>query len=171
MSQPSSPQQTFIVDCHICRAKVAAIETGRSEEIGSDPESGIPYGERVQIGNCPRCSSILVGHSTQLDFEGYDGEYDRWSDSVRVFPKPSKIFASYRIPRLVTESLSEADRALQANANIAACVMFGRALEALCRDVIRGFDAKSVEVTIRRWRLMSIGSFRPSAPASVGHCG
>ncbi len=27
----------------------------------------------------------------------------------------------------------EADRAIQANANIAACVMFGRALEALCR--------------------------------------
>jgi hypothetical protein len=33
-------------------------------------------------------------------------------------------------------SLAEADRALQANANIAACVMFGRALEAVCRDIL-----------------------------------
>src|SRR6185369_11405742 len=41
-----------------------------------------------------------------------------------------------RIPRVVTDSLSEADRSLQAGANIAACVMLGRALEALCRDII-----------------------------------
>ncbi|HEY3305494.1 MAG TPA: DUF4145 domain-containing protein [Candidatus Binatia bacterium] len=32
--------------------------------------------------------------------------------------------------------MAEADRSLQANANIAACVMLGRALEALCIDVL-----------------------------------
>ncbi len=73
---------------------------------------------------------------TQIDFENYNSDEDRWSDVVRVFPSPPKAFSSYRIPKVVTDSLVEADRSLQANANIAACVMFGRALEALCRDVL-----------------------------------
>ena len=67
---------------------------------------------------------------------GYDSEEDRWSDVTRVYPKPPKTFSSYRIPRVVLSSLKEADRSLQANANIAACAMLGRALEALCRDVL-----------------------------------
>jgi hypothetical protein len=37
----------------------------------------------------------------------------------------------------VKDSLLEADRSLQANANIAACVMFGRALEAMCQAVLQ----------------------------------
>jgi Domain of unknown function (DUF4145) len=50
--------------------------------------------------------------------------------------KPPKTFSSFRIPSTVTKSLAEADIALQGNACLAACVMFGRALEALCRDVL-----------------------------------
>jgi hypothetical protein len=57
--------------------------------------------------------------------------------SLDVFPQPSKSFSSCRIPRIVTDSLHEADRSLQAGANIAACVMLGRALEALCRDILQ----------------------------------
>ena len=129
---------TFIVDCHLCRAKVAAIETGRAERSGTEEESNEPWGVRVLFGSCPSCGAILVGESTQLDFEGYEAEYDRWSDVVRVFPKPPKAFASYRIPRVVKDSLLDADRSLQANANTAACVMFGRALEAICQAVLEG---------------------------------
>jgi hypothetical protein len=130
--------RTFIVDCHRCRAKVAAQECGRAERDGVYDESGEPWGERVLVGTCPMCSVILVGQSTQIEFEGYSAEEDRWSDVVRVFPKPSKAFSSYRIPRVVTDSLLDADRSLQANANIAACVMFGRALEAMCVGVLEG---------------------------------
>jgi Domain of unknown function (DUF4145) len=130
--------KTFIVDCHNCRAKVAALETGRAERSGTEEESAEPYGERVLVGVCPSCGALLVGESTQLDFEGLDAGEDRWSDVVRVFPKPSKAFSSYRIPRVVKDSLLEADRSLQANANIAACVMFGRALEATCQDALEG---------------------------------
>lgn len=128
--------KTFIIDCHICKAKVAALEAGRAERSGWIEEAGEPYGVKLLVGNCPSCSSLLVGETTQIGFENYDSEEDRWSDVVRVFPKPPKAFSSYRIPRVVTDSLLEADRSLQANANIAACVMFGRALEALCRDVL-----------------------------------
>jgi hypothetical protein len=46
------------------------------------------------------------------------------------------MFSSHRIPRTLDQSLQEADRSLQAGANIAACVMLGRSLEALCRDVL-----------------------------------
>lgn len=129
---PQNPM--FVVDCPWCKTKVAVTETGRLENKGADPEDDVPFGLRVMIGRCGKCMSILVGESTQLDFEGYDSDQDRWSDVVRVYPKPPKMFSSHRIPRLVTDSLSEADRSLQAGAHIAACVMLGRALEALCRD-------------------------------------
>ena len=129
--------ETFVVDCPWCRAKVAVAETGPVENTGLDPEDGVPYGLRVMVGRCGSCASILVGESTQLDFQDYDSDQDRWSDVVRVYPKPPKTFSSHRIPRLVKDSLSEADRSLQAGAHVAACVMLGRALEALCRDILK----------------------------------
>jgi hypothetical protein len=46
------------------------------------------------------------------------------------------MFTSYRIPASVKQSLAEADKVVQAGAYLAACIMFGRALEAVCRDVL-----------------------------------
>jgi hypothetical protein len=129
-------QRTFIVDCPWCRAKVAASESGRAECVGFDNDAGEPYGSKVLVGICPSCRSILVGETEQIGFENYDSDEDRWSDVVRIYPKPPKVFSSYRIPKVVKESLNEADRSLQAGANIAACVMLGRALEALCRNIL-----------------------------------
>lgn len=129
-------QRTFIIDCPWCKAKVAASETGRAERGGFDDDAGEPYGSKVLVGICPSCKSILVGKTDQIGFENYDSDEDRWSDVVRVYPKPPKVFSSYRIPRVVEDSLTEADRSLQAGANIAACVMLGRALEALCRNIL-----------------------------------
>lgn len=127
---------TFIVDCPHCRAKVAALESGRALRQGFDDDAGEPFGEEVHIGACPRCRTILVGQATQIGFRDTDGDDNVWSDIVRVFPKPAKVFSSWRIPRVVTDSLLDADRSLQANACIAACVMFGRALEAMCQHVL-----------------------------------
>ncbi len=132
-----APKKTFIVDCHNCKAKVAAVEEGRAERSGWADEIDEPYGERYLVGHCPSCFSLLVGESIQVDFEGYDAYEDGWADVVRIYPKPAKSFSSIRVPVLVRESLAEAERALQVNANIAACVMLGRALEALCRDVLK----------------------------------
>ena len=128
--------ETFVIDCHQCKAKVAAMEVGRTQHVFWHDDMGEPIGERVLLGKCPTCKSILVGLSTQLHFESHDNDVDVWSDITRVFPKPPKVFSSCRIPRTITASLVEADRSLQSSANIAACVMFGRALEALCRDVL-----------------------------------
>lgn len=137
-------EMTFVVDCPRCRAKVAAVEHGRAERHGVEDGSGEPWGERVLVGTCPRCSEIIVGQSTQIEFGGYTADEDQWSDVARVFPKPSKAFSSYRIPRVVKESLIEADRSLQANANIASCVMFGRALEAMCQNILGGVKDPSL---------------------------
>jgi len=128
--------KTFIIDCPRCKAKVAAIETGCAEQGIDDPDYHEPYCCKVLIGNCPRCRSVLVGETEQFAFEGINAYADKWTDVVRVYPKPTKTFSSYRIPRVLKDSLNEADRALQAGANMAACLMFGRALEALCRDVL-----------------------------------
>jgi Domain of unknown function (DUF4145) len=136
MATTAKAPPTFIVDCPYCKAKVAAIESGRAEIFIVDEQSGQPYCKMVFVGNCPKCKFILVGESDQVEFKNYDASEDLWSDIVRVYPKPPKAFSSERIPKVVSVSLDEADRSLQAGANIAACAMLGRALEALCRDVL-----------------------------------
>ena len=142
----ASIQRTFIVDCPWCKAKVAASESGFAERGGFDDDAGEPYGTKVLVGTCPSCKSILVGETEQIGFENYDSDEDRWSDVVRIYPKPPKVFSSYRIPKVVKDSLSEADRSLQAGANIAACVMLGRALEALCRNILE-FEPETSSTT------------------------
>jgi hypothetical protein len=136
MATKAKAPLTFIVDCPECKAKVAATESGQAECFTYDDEAMQPYGKRVFVGNCPKCDMILVGESDQLDFANHDAAHDRWSDIVRVYPKPTKTFSSWRIPKVVSDSLDQADRSLQSGANIAACVMLGRALEALCRDIL-----------------------------------
>jgi hypothetical protein len=133
-------QDTFIVDCPRCNAKVAALQTGLAQNGGWNEENREPWGEMLLVGKCPKCSTLIAGESKQVDFENFNADDDRWTDVVRVYPKPPRAFTSYRIPRVVKDSLVEADRSLQANANIAACVMLGRALEALCRDILEPKD-------------------------------
>jgi Domain of unknown function (DUF4145) len=147
---------TFIVDCPACKAKVAANETGRAEKTGFDDDAAEPYGWRLHVGICPRCSTLLAAQSHQIKFKGWEGdEVNVWSEPVRVHPKPPKTFSSFRIPSGVTNSLTEADIALQGNANLAACVMFGRALEALCRDVLFTVEEKkAIRAGTAKKRLM-----------------
>jgi hypothetical protein len=122
---------TFVVDCPSCKAKVGVKEAGCAEFAMVD-EGNVPYAEKISIGNCPKCRAILVGQSLQRRFKDYDSYEDEWSDVVRVFPNPRKTFSSYEIPAVARSSLEEADRCLQAGAHFAACVMLGRALEAVC---------------------------------------
>lgn len=147
----------FIIDCCWCKAKVAAKQLGIATNQGSDPDCGEPCGHRLYLGKCPTCGRLLAGESDQLDYAGYDANEDRWSDIVRVFPKPPKQFSSPRIPRQVTESLAEAERTLQANANTAACVMLGRALEAMCRDVLSIHDAKAATASMAPTKKIMLG--------------
>jgi hypothetical protein len=150
------PAKTFIVDCPECKAKVAAEEKGCALHTGLIEEVGEPYGIKVLVGNCPRCKTPLAARSEQIRFKGWEDEDDDvWSDPVRVHPNPPKTFVSYRIPSTVTKSLAEAEISLQGNATLAACVMFGRALEALCRDILfTAEEKKAVRAGTSKKRMM-----------------
>jgi Domain of unknown function (DUF4145) len=149
----------FIIDCPRCKAKVGA-EGGMSiDRSYFDDDAGEPYGERVMMGKCPTCTLILVGRAEQRTFANYQGDdQDTFGDVVRVYPEPPKVFTSYRIPRPLTQSLIEADRSLQAGANIAATVMLGRALEALCRDNLEDKTAKVPDQPEPKRKRVMLGS-------------
>ena len=134
---------TFIIDCPRCRAKVAAICTGTAARSGQYHDSDDPFAEKLLVGKCPVCETLLAGRTEQIAFENFGSYYDEWSDVVRVFPSPGKAFTSIRIPKSLNESLCEGDKSLQAGAYTAACAMFGRALEALCRDVLQNASTSS----------------------------
>jgi hypothetical protein len=120
----NTPLTTFIIDCPECKAKVAAVAHGEVRTRGGvDEEGDEHYGQCLAIGQCPKCRCLLAGASQQVGIENYDSYRDEWGDFVRVYPKPRRTFVSNRIPSLVTDSVTEADKALQANANTAACVM------------------------------------------------
>lgn len=144
-----TPLPTFIVDCPLCKAKVAAQEHGRISQPGCiDNRTGEEhYGVTVALGKCPKCSSIVIGESQQVGIGGYDSDEDEWGDPVRVYPDPPKAFRSSRIPKIVSDSISEGMKSLQASANVAACVMFGRALEAICRDLLESKPKEVPEIT------------------------
>ena len=143
-------EKTFIVDCPNCRAKVAAETAGVAERSGCHYDSNEPYADRLYVGKCPRCGNLIAGESHQTAFMELGAEFDEWSDVVRLYPKPTKTFSSYRIPHVVTDSLLEGDRSLQAGAHTAACVMFGRALEAVCRDLLQPSPPSKVRVRGRQ---------------------
>ena len=141
--------KTFIIDCPYCKAKVAAEVAGIAENSGREYDSNEPYAERLYVGKCPRCETLLAGESHQTAFIEMGAEFDQWSDVVRLHPKPIKTFSSHRIPNVVTDSLVEGDRSLQAGANTAACVMFGRALEAVCRNLLQPSSASKSRIRRR----------------------
>ena len=154
-------EKTFIVDCPYCKAKVAAEVSGVAENKGRDYDSHEPYADRLYVGKCPQCRTLLSGESHQTAFMEWGAEFDEWSDVVRLYPKPAKTFSSCRIPHVVTDSLVQGDRSLQAGAHTAACVMFGRALEAVCRNLLQPSPPAKVRVRGSQRRI----SPEPSAPA------
>ena len=98
--------KTFIVDCPTCKAKVAAEVSGVAEHSGNWHETNEPFADRLYVGKCPRCNTLLSGKSHQVSFVELGSDFDEWSDVVRVFPEPIKTFTSYRIPKVVTLSLA-----------------------------------------------------------------
>lgn len=124
---------TFIIDCPRCKAKVAAEQHGSVDYCDND----FGMQSRVVLGRCPSCKLAVVGRADEIGFRAdEEDEHVVFSDVVRVYPDPPRRFTSGRIPRPLNQSLGEADKSFQAGANIAACVMLGRALEALCRDLL-----------------------------------
>lgn len=116
---------------------MAAVEHGVVRHSGGiDSEGDEHYGVCLAIGQCPRCRTLVAAEAQQVRIGGYDAHDDEWGDFVRVYPKPPRTFSSRRIPTAVTHSILEAEKAIQANAHTAACVMLGRALEGVCQNLL-----------------------------------
>lgn len=127
--------ESFIVDCPYCRAKVAAELSGHAYRDGHN-EDFVPFAEKLLVGKCPICKSLIAGETHQVTFEEFNGYENEWSDVARIYPEPSRRFMSFRIPKVVKDSIHDAEKSLQAGAYIAACAMSGRALEAVCRHIL-----------------------------------
>lgn len=135
---------TFLVDCDTCKAKVAAVQDGIAE-MGVEVYDNEPYGgSRLYVGKCPVCLRPVAASSTQVSIAGYDADEDEWSNPVRVYPNPPRVLST-RVPKLVQQSMSEAETCLQAGVHVPACVMLGRALEGLCRDQLKAEIAAALE--------------------------
>jgi hypothetical protein len=78
-------ETTFLVECDTCQARVAARQTGVAEKSGYDTYADEPYARRLYVGACPHCSSLLAAFQEQIAFENFDSDFDRWSDSIRVY--------------------------------------------------------------------------------------
>lgn len=133
--------QHFLVDCNRCQAKVSATQTGSAHHDLSDHEEMNFDSVAIYVGNCPRCGQILVGRSEQTGFENLNAYEDSWSEPTRVYPSPTRTL-SFAVPKEVRHSVNQAEKCLQVGAYDAACVMFGRALESLCNDVIGQKEAE-----------------------------
>ncbi|RYF02237.1 MAG: DUF4145 domain-containing protein [Comamonadaceae bacterium] len=131
----SNENETFLVECDRCQARVAAKQSGMAERSGWDDEISEPYASQLCVGKCPHCNSLLAAMREQIGFANFDSEYDIWTDGLRVYPNPAKTFG-VGIPKVVKASITEAQRCVNAGANTAACVMLGRTVEALCHDII-----------------------------------
>jgi hypothetical protein len=83
--------------------------------------------DRYRLCSCPNCGAVLLGYEYSDGFPD-----DGFTAPKRVWPKPAEEF-DYRIPKLIRESLEEAQKCLTACAYDACVAMCGRALEAIGR--------------------------------------
>ena len=113
----------MLIECNECKAKVDAEVLSFHEHLHADI-----FSYRTYLLKCPSCNIALVGESEEIfnDGEKY------WSDVTRVFPSPRRLIR-YGIPEVVSNSINEAERCMQAGAFLATAAMCGRALEGICR--------------------------------------
>lgn len=116
----------MIIQCYYCKASVDA------EVIDFVEYEEAFWQERVYLLRCPVCKFALVGLNTDMHTE----KGVTWSQLIRVFPKPARAasLSEYDgIPKVVIDSLKEAEKCNQVGAYLAAASMAGRAVEGVCR--------------------------------------
>ncbi|WP_230456440.1 DUF4145 domain-containing protein [Leptospira santarosai] len=120
-------EKRMFIDCIECKGKVSA-DLLASEE-------NLPNGERdgyaIYFLKCPICEMLMIGEA-DYEFQDY-GEYSFSSHLRRLWPSPKKEI-DRSIPKLVRNSIEEAQRCFDADAFSACAVMCGRSLEALCKE-------------------------------------
>ena len=116
----------MIIECHQCKARVDA------EEVGHVEFEEAFWFERVYLLRCPVCKNALVGLCSDVQTE----KGQEWGQLVRVYPKPGRSASLSEfsgLPKVVIDSLKEAEKCVQVGAYLAAAAMAGRAVEGICR--------------------------------------
>lgn len=117
------------IDCPDCESKIGAEILSSSSF--SEEESGVTL--VVYLLKCPICSLPICAVS-EIELGGTIEEPE-WEEGLleRVWPYPKKNFLD--LPTSVKQSLEEAEKCFNVNANLACSVMCRRTLESLCVDL------------------------------------
>lgn len=117
------------IDCPDCESKIGAKILSSSSFF----EEGSGLTLIVYLLKCPVCSLPICAVS-EMEIAGTidDPEWEEGSLD-RVWPYPKKFF--FDLPTSVKESLEEAEKCFNVNANLACSVMCRRTLESLCVDL------------------------------------
>lgn len=123
-------RSTEVVECSVCEAKVRATVLSRKDFF---QESSADFYSVLML-ECQACKTPILGYCF-IDFDlGPDDEFiEKYGPVKRVWPAPTRILSD-ALPKLVRNSIDEAQKCLLARAHSACVVMCGRALEALCKD-------------------------------------
>ncbi len=91
----------MLIECPYCRSRVDAKVHGSRRYVDtvehSDPEV-------VSVGECPSCSTTLVGRQQEVEHPDYGPVL---TDSERLWPRPKRPIA-WSVPDIVKVSLEEA---------------------------------------------------------------
>lgn len=117
----------MIIDCNYCRASVDAKILSKKEFGANEIFDPTCY----YFLECPVCESIMLAW---CEIERIDGDDSNWGfvNPHRIYPAPPSFLHS-SIPKLVRNSLEEADKCIRAHAYSACAVMCGRTIEAICK--------------------------------------
>lgn len=117
------------IDCPDCESKIGAEIL--SSSIFFEKEVDITL--KIYLLKCPVCNLPICAVS-EIEIGGTIDDPE-WEEGPleRVWPYPKKHF--YDLPTSVKQSLEEAEKCFNVNANLACSVMCRRALESLCVDL------------------------------------
>jgi hypothetical protein len=118
----------MIIECEHCNARVDA-KVLAEYDVPPSPDS-LPY--KYAFVLCPLCETPHVGQAEQIQV-GSD-EYE-WSHLDRLWPNPPKNL-DRKVPRVVRDSMEEAERCFRSRAYKGCAVMTGRALEGICSSIL-----------------------------------
>ncbi|XOB41335.1 MAG: DUF4145 domain-containing protein [Candidatus Nealsonbacteria bacterium] len=124
------------IDCPTCESKVGAEVLSGISFFDEGPDVTLV----VYLLKCPVCSLPICAVS-EMEIGGVI-DNPEWEEGLleRVWPYPKKNF--FDLPTSVKQSLEEAGKCFNVNANLACSVMCRRTLESLCVDL--AVSAKSL---------------------------
>lgn len=140
-SEPPAPTQVAIY-CSVCSALVHAKVLG-SRTYGPTEEADLSL---VLFVECPHCTRVMLGES-ECAFWDMAGDIG-WERPKRLWPDPDQ-YVHPDIPAPAQRSLEEAKRCFANKAYMACAVMCGRAVEALCADILK---SKNLAEGLRKLR-------------------